>query len=69
MWRGLSRSALARDPSFGANDLETLFFVSKSDDRSRVGYRGAAETLGWVPAHSAGARNVCAEESGERRET
>ena len=40
----LSRSALARDPSFGANDLETLFFVSKSDDRNRVDYAMRLDT-------------------------
>ena len=34
----LPRNALARDPSFGANDVETLFFISKSDDRNRVDY-------------------------------
>jgi hypothetical protein len=34
----LPRSSLAKDPSFGANDLETLFFISKSDDRNRVDY-------------------------------
>jgi hypothetical protein len=34
----LTRSALANEPRFGANDLETLFFISKSDDRNRVDY-------------------------------
>jgi hypothetical protein len=34
----LSRSALASDPSFGPHDIETLFFISKSDDRNRVDY-------------------------------
>jgi hypothetical protein len=34
----LPRSALAQDPSFGPNDLETLFFISKSDDHNRVDY-------------------------------
>ena len=34
----LPASALAQDPSFGANDLETLFFISKSDDHNRVDY-------------------------------
>jgi hypothetical protein len=33
-----SASALAHEPSFGENDLETLFFISKSDDRNRVDY-------------------------------
>ena len=31
-------SALASEPRFGANDVETLFFISKSDDRNRVDY-------------------------------
>jgi Domain of unknown function (DUF4833) len=31
-------SAQAHEPSFGANDLETLFFISKSDDHNRVDY-------------------------------
>ena len=31
-------SAGAGAPSFGANDLETLFFVAKSDDKNRVDY-------------------------------
>jgi hypothetical protein len=31
-------SARAGEPSFGANDLETLFFIAKSDDRNRVDY-------------------------------
>lgn len=35
---GAPRSARAREPRFGANDLETLFFISKSDDRNRVDY-------------------------------
>jgi hypothetical protein len=34
----LTRSAVADEPRFGANDLETLFFISKSDDRNRVDY-------------------------------
>jgi hypothetical protein len=34
----LTRSALASEPSFGANDIETLFFISKSDDMNRVDY-------------------------------
>ena len=34
----LTWSALASGPRFGANDLETLFFISKSDDRNRVDY-------------------------------
>jgi hypothetical protein len=32
----LSSIALANEPRFGANDLETLFFISKSDDHNRV---------------------------------
>jgi hypothetical protein len=35
---GSARSARASEPRFGANDLETLFFISKSDDRNRVDY-------------------------------
>jgi hypothetical protein len=31
-------SARAGDPSFDANDIETLFFIAKSDDRNRVDY-------------------------------
>jgi hypothetical protein len=31
-------SARASEPSFGANDIETLFFIAKSDDRNRVDY-------------------------------
>lgn len=34
----LPRIVLAMDPRFGANDVETLFFISKSDDRNRVDY-------------------------------
>jgi hypothetical protein len=34
----LPRSALAQDPIFGANDVQTLFFISKSNDRNRVDY-------------------------------
>jgi hypothetical protein len=34
----LPRVVLAGDPNFGANDLETLFFISKSDDKNRVDY-------------------------------
>jgi len=34
----LTGSALANEPRFGANDIETLFFISKSDDRNRVDY-------------------------------
>lgn len=34
----LTRSALAAELSFGANDVETLFFISKSDNRNRVDY-------------------------------
>lgn len=34
----LPDSAEAHDPSFGANDVETLFFISKSDDKNRVDY-------------------------------
>ena len=33
-----ARNALAGEPKFGRNDLETLFFVSKSDDHNRVDY-------------------------------
>ena len=40
----LPRSALARDPTFGANDIETLFFISKSDDRNRVDYAMRLDT-------------------------
>jgi hypothetical protein len=32
------RRALASDPSFGPHDIETLFFIGKSDDRNRVDY-------------------------------
>jgi hypothetical protein len=35
---GSPRSARASEPRFSANDLETLFFISKSDDRNRVDY-------------------------------
>ena len=31
-------SAQANEPRFGANDVETLFFISKSDDHNRVDY-------------------------------
>jgi hypothetical protein len=31
-------SARAGNPSFGANDLETIFFIAKSDDKNRVDY-------------------------------
>lgn len=34
----LTRSALAGELSFGANDLETLFYISKSDGPNRVDY-------------------------------
>jgi hypothetical protein len=34
----LTGSVLANEPHFGANDIETLFFISKSDDRNRVDY-------------------------------
>ena len=34
----LTCSAMASEPRFGANDVETLFFISKSDDRNRVDY-------------------------------
>lgn len=34
----MSQSALANEPRFSANDIETLFFISKSDDRNRVDY-------------------------------
>src|SRR5215510_9294156 len=34
----VTRSAPANEPRFGANDLETLFFISKSDDKNRVDY-------------------------------
>jgi hypothetical protein len=34
----LTGSALANEPRFGANDVETLFFISKSNDRNRVDY-------------------------------
>ncbi len=33
-----SGDARADNPSFGPNDVETVFFVSKSDDRNRVDY-------------------------------
>ena len=36
---GLSASlAHADEPRFGAHDIQTLFFISKSDDRNRVDY-------------------------------
>jgi hypothetical protein len=35
---GVPSSARAGEPSFGANDLETLFFIAKSDDKNRVDY-------------------------------
>ncbi len=31
-------SAQAGEPSFGANDIATTFFIAKSDDRNRVDY-------------------------------
>jgi hypothetical protein len=31
-------SARAGEPSFGTNDIETLFFIAKSDDKNRVDY-------------------------------
>jgi hypothetical protein len=31
-------SARASEPSFGANDLQTVFFIAKSDDKNRVDY-------------------------------
>ena len=34
----LTSGALASEPRFGDNDIETLFFISKSDDRNRVDY-------------------------------
>jgi hypothetical protein len=34
----LTPNALASEPRFGTNDIETLFFISKSDDRNRVDY-------------------------------
>ena len=34
----LTWNALASEPHFGANDLETLFFISKSNDQNRVDY-------------------------------
>lgn len=34
----LSGSALANEPRFEANDIETLFYISKSDDLNRVDY-------------------------------
>jgi hypothetical protein len=34
----LSLSAWTGEPTFGKNDLETVFFVNKSDDRNRVDY-------------------------------
>jgi len=34
----LTSSALASEPHFGAHDIETLFFIAKSDDRNRVDY-------------------------------
>lgn len=34
----LTGSAQAGELHFGANDIETLFFISKSDDRNRVDY-------------------------------
>ena len=37
-WTAFTCSALASEPRFGANDVETLFFISKSDDRNRVDY-------------------------------
>ena len=30
--------AVVPDPKFGPNDIETLFFINKSDDRNRVDY-------------------------------
>src|SRR5262249_18345336 len=35
---GAPQRALASEPSFGPHDIETLFFISKSDDRNRVDY-------------------------------
>jgi hypothetical protein len=35
---GASPTVLASDPSFGPHDVETLFFIAKSDDRNRVDY-------------------------------
>lgn len=34
----LTSRAPASELRFGANDLQTLFFISKSDDRNRVDY-------------------------------
>lgn len=34
----LGPDAQAADPSFGPNDVETVFFISKSDDHNRVDY-------------------------------
>ena len=34
----VTRSARADELHFGANDIQTLFFISKSDDRNRVDY-------------------------------
>jgi Domain of unknown function (DUF4833) len=31
-------SARAGEPAFGANDIQTTFFIAKSDDRNRVDY-------------------------------
>jgi len=35
---GASGTALADDPSFGPHDVQTLFSITKSDDRNRVDY-------------------------------
>jgi hypothetical protein len=35
---GVPQTVLASDPSFGPHDVETLFFIAKSDDRNRVDY-------------------------------
>lgn len=34
----LPRDAAATEPKFGPNDLQTLFFIAKSDDHNRVDY-------------------------------
>jgi hypothetical protein len=41
---GASQTAFASDPSFGRHDVQTLFFIAKSDDRNRVDYAMRLDT-------------------------